>query len=288
MVILIADSGSTKSDWLAIDDNGQVLSEFNTMGFNPYFHSSDKVESELKAKPEMMEIAKKVDKTFFYGAGSSSVEMCDIIKEGLSRVLENSSIHVGHDLDGAAYSTWSGESCITCILGTGSNSCYFNGEITHEEVPSLAYILGDEGSGSWFGKRLLQGFFYKQLPKHIHDDFISEFGEDETHVNYVNKRVYKGDGPNVYLASFTKFIGKHKHDPIVKQWLLDGFHAFLSVHVECYSNFKELPVHFIGSVAFHFKDELIEACESRGIRVGNMIKAPIDGLAAYHLKYKTN
>ena len=224
MIILIADSGATKSDWLAIDENGEVLSQFNTMGFNPYFHDSEKVESELKTKPEIMDIAEKVDKTYFYGAGSSSVEMCDIIKEGLSRVLVNSQIHVGHDLDGAAYSTWSGEPSITCILGTGSNSCYFDGENTHEEVPSLAYVLGDEGSGSWFGKRLLQGFFYKQLPQHIHEDFITEFGKEETHVNYVNKMVYKGNSPNVYLASFTKFIGKHKADPVINQWLIDGFH----------------------------------------------------------------
>lgn len=284
MIILIADSGSTKSDWLAIDEHGEVLAQFNTMGFNPYFHSADKVESELNGTEEMMEIAEKVEKTYFYGAGSSSVEMCSIIKEGLSRVLVNSEIHVGHDLDGAAYSTWSGEPSITCILGTGSNSCYFDGEKTSEEVPSLAYILGDEGSGSWFGKRLLQGFFYKQLPQHIHEDFIREFGEEESKVTSVNKRVYKEEGPNVYLASFTKFLGKHKSDPMIKQWLLEGFHAFLSVHVECYSNFKDVPVHFIGSIAYHFKDDLVEACNQRGIRVGNMIKKPIDGLADYHVK----
>ena len=284
MIILIADSGSTKSDWLAIDEHGEVLAQFNTMGFNPYFHSADKVESELNGIEEMIEIAEKVEKTYFYGAGSSSVEMCSIIKEGLSRVLVNSEIHVGHDLDGAAYSTWSGEPSITCILGTGSNSCYFDGEKTSEEVPSLAYILGDEGSGSWFGKRLLQGFFYKQLPQHIHEDFIREFGEEESKVTSVNKRVYKEEGPNVYLASFTKFLGKHKSDPMIKQWLLEGFHAFLSVHVECYSNFKDVPVHFIGSIAYHFKNELVEACNQRGIRVGNMIKKPIDGLADYHVK----
>ena len=152
-------------------------------------------------------------------------------------------------------------------------------------MPSLAYILGDEGSGSWFGKRLLQGFFYKQLPKHIYEDFIREFGEEESKVTSVNRRVYKEEGPNVYLASFTKFIGKHKSDPVIKQWLLEGFHAFLSVHVECYCNFKDVPVHFIGSIAYYFKEELIEACNQRGIRVGNMIKKPIDGLADYHVKY---
>lgn len=286
MMILIADSGSTKTDWLAIAKNGNVLAQFSTMGFNPYFHSSERVESELKAVPEMIEIAEKIDKTYFYGAGSSTVELCEIIKVGLSKVLVNSEIHVGHDLDGAAYSTWSGEPSITCILGTGSNSCYFDGEKTHEEVPSLAYILGDEGSGSWFGKRLLQGFFYKQLPKHVHDDFILVFGEEKSNVDYVNKRVYKNEDPNVYLASFTKFIGNHKNEPIIKQWLLEGFHAFIKVHVECFSNYKKVPVHFIGSIAYYFREELVQACEERDILVGNMIQAPIDGLADYHLKYK--
>ncbi len=285
MIILIADSGSTKSDWLVVEENAKVLSQFNTMGFNPYFHSSDKIEQELNNSVEMMKIADKVNKVYFYGAGSSSLEMCTIVKEGLSRVLVNADIHVGHDLDGAAYSTWSGEPSITCILGTGSNSCFFDGDKTFEEVPSLAYILGDEGSGSWFGKRLLQGFFYKQLPQHIHDNFIAEFGEAQTQLTYVNKRVYREDGPNVYLASFTKFIGKHREDPIIRKLLIDGFHSFLEVHVECFSNFREVPVHFIGSIAFHFREELIEACNQRGIRVGNMIKKPIDGLADYHIKY---
>ena len=128
-------------------------------------------------------------------------------------------------------------------------------------------------------------FFYNQLPVEISDDFINEFGEKAVHVNEVNKRVYKSENPNVYLASFTKFIGKHKSNPVIKQWLLDGFHAFLSVHVECFSNWQQVPVHFIGSIAYYFSDELIEACEERGIRVGNMIKKPIDGLTKYHLDY---
>lgn len=288
MIILIADSGSTKSDWLLINQHGEKLTEFSTMGFNPYFHSSDKVAAELQGTEEMMAIADKVTKTYFYGAGSSSLEKCSIIKEGLSRVLVNSDIHVGHDLDGAAYSVWSGEPCVACILGTGSNSCYFDGKSVSEEVPSLAYILGDEGSGSWFGKRLLQGFFYKQLPPHIYNDFIDTFGEDETKINYVNKRIYNDEGPNVYLASFMKFIGKHKSNPLIKKWLIEGFHAFLSVHVECFDNFKNVPVHFIGSVAYHFQDELLEACNQRGIRIGNLIKKPIDGLANYHVNYLIN
>jgi glucosamine kinase len=258
---------------------------FNTMGFNPYFHSAEKVFDELMSCEHMVSIASDVSRTFFYGAGSSSEEMCAVIAEGLSKVLINSDIHVGHDLEGAAFSTWSGSPSITCILGTGSNSCYFDGKNVIEEVPSLAYILGDEGSGSWLGKRLLQAFFYKQLPSHIHDDFIREFGVDGSDVNKVNKRVYTEPNPNVYLANFSTFIGKHKDEQMVRQWVLDGFNAFLEVHVECYKNFKSVPVHFIGSVAYHFKNELVEACAERDIQVGNLIKKPIDGLAKYHLDY---
>ena len=161
--------------------------------------------------------------------------------------FKNVKIDVCSDLLGSCRALCNQKKGIVSILGTGSNSCYFDGEKTYEEVPSLAYILGDEGSGSWFGKRLLQGFFYKQLPQHIHDDFIAEFGVAQSQVTYVNKRVYKDEDPNVYLASFTKFIGKHKEDPIIRNWLIDGFHAFLEVHVECFSNFREVPVGMLSS-----------------------------------------
>jgi len=288
MIILIADSGSTKCDWLAIDENGLKLAEFQTMGFNPYFHDADKIFSELNNCPEMYSLSKTVGITYFYGAGSSSEEMCSIIKEGLSRVLLESEIHVGHDLEGAAFSTWTGTPAITCILGTGSNSCYFDGEKVFEELPSLAYILGDEGSGSWFGKRLLQAFFYKQLPQHMHDDFVKIFGVDGSNVNQVNKRVYTEPNPNVYLASFMTFVGKHKSDPQVNELLLEGFGAFLDIHVECFENSKSVPIHFIGSVAYHFQDELRQACSLRNLQVGNLIKKPIDGLAKYHLDYVRN
>ena len=281
MIILIADSGSTKSDWLAIDEDGNQLRQFSTMGFNPYFHTSEIVESELNKNEDMRSLAPNVSRVFFYGAGSSSPEMCAIIEKGLQNVMPSADITVGHDLEGAAFSTWSGTSAITCILGTGSNSCYFDGNDVFEEVPSLAYILGDEGSGSWFGKRLLQAYFYKQLPKEIHDDFVSVFNLSVTDVT---RKTYTEPNPNVFLASFMKFIAKHKDSDIVKGWLQDGFGAFLDAHVACYSNYKDVPVHFIGSVAYHFQEQLVITCESRGIKVGNLIKKPIEGLAKYHFE----
>ena len=287
MTILIADSGSTKCDWLAITERGQELGEFHTMGFNPYFHDADLVEREMNANSQAMAMAETVDRVFFYGAGSSSPELCAVIAEGLRRVFTNAEVHVGHDLDGAAYSTYTGEPAVTCILGTGSNSCLFDGTTVSEEVPALAYVLGDEGSGSWFGKKLLAGFLYGQLPEAIHADFEAEYGLDKLSIT---KRVYQESNANVFLASFMTFLGRHKDHPFVQAWLDEGFKAFLDVHVKCFADASRVPIHFVGSVAYHFQDALKKACSDRGYRVGNVIKKPIDGLAQYHVQFilKTN
>ncbi len=282
MKILIADSGSTKCEWLVITEHGQELGEFHTMGFNPYFHDADLVEREMNANSQAMEVADSVDRVYFYGAGSSSPELCEVIAEGLRRVFANAVVHVGHDLDGAAYSTYTGEPAVTCILGTGSNSCMFDGTTVTEEVPALAYILGDEGSGSWFGKRLLSSFLYHKLPAAIHDDFVEQYGLDKLSIT---KRVYQEPNANVFLASFMTFLGRHKSDLFVQDWLDEGFKEFLDVHVACFEGASTMPIHFVGSVAYHFQDALKKACADRGYRVGNIIKKPIDGLAQYHVEF---
>ena len=227
------------------------------MGFNPYFHDADLVEREMNANSQAMSMAGSVDRVFFYGAGSSSPELCAVIAEGLRRVFTNAEVHVGHDLDGAAYSTYTGEPAVTCILGTGSNSCLFDGTTVSEEVPALAYVLGDEGSGSWFGKKLLAAFLYGQLPEVIHNDFEAEYGLDKLSIT---KRVYQEPNANVFLASFMTFLGRHKDHPFVQGWLDEGFKAFLDVHVKCFEGASGVPIHFVGSVAYHFQDALKKAC----------------------------
>lgn len=282
MKILIADSGSTKCDWMLIDAAGNALKEFHTMGFNPYFHDADLVESKMKESPEAMEVAAVVDRVYFYGAGSSSEGLCKVIASGLDRIFVNASVHVGHDLDGAAYSTYGGEAAITCIIGTGSNSCYFDGKTTSEEVPALAYILGDEASGSWFGKRLLALHLYHKLDETVDQDFRAtfEFGKDE-----IVNRVYQESDANVFLASFMTFLGRHREVPQIISLLEEGFQAFIDIHVKCYDAYLNCPVHFVGSVAYHFQDVLRHVCAREGIAVGSIIKRPIDGLAKYHIDY---
>jgi len=261
------------------------LGEFHTMGFNPYFHDADLVEREMKGNSQAMAIAKDVDRVYFYGAGSSSPELCAVIAEGLERVFPDAVVHVGHDLDGAAYSTYTGEPAVTCILGTGSNSCMFDGQDVSEEVPALAYILGDEGSGSWFGKKLLAGFLYRKLPAEIQADFHSKYGLDKLSIT---RKVYQEPDANVFLASFMTFLGQHKDHPFIQNWLDEGFKAFLDAHVACFEGAENMPVHFVGSVAYHFQDALKRACADRGYTVGNIIKKPIDGLANYHVKFILN
>ena len=164
---LIAESGSTKSDWMLVDKHGNYMDIYKTMGYNPFFHSSKFVYDDLKAHKDLMHIAPKIERVYFYGAGCETPELNVNIKDALVKLFINAAVVVDHDLKAAAYSTYQGEPCITCIIGTGSNSCHFDGEEVTQDVPALAYILGDEASGSYLGKKLIAAYLYKKLPKEI-------------------------------------------------------------------------------------------------------------------------
>lgn len=283
-MVLIVESGSTKSDWVLLGpENSQK--EYTTMGFNPYFHSSTDVEKELKNHVDLMAIATKIKHIYFYGAGCSNLKMNEIIKLGLSKVFLNAAINVDHDLLACAYATYSGNASISCIIGTGSNSCYFDGVSVSEVVPALGYILGDEGSGTYFGKKLLAAFLYHQLPTHVAADFISEYGVDKESI--VNS-VYREGNANVYIASFMPFIAKHKEEEIFQKMVEDGLKHFMEVHVCCYPNYKDVEVNFVGSLSSIFRGALDRAAISLGITIGRVVQKPIDGLVAYHKEYVLN
>jgi glucosamine kinase len=282
-MILIADSGSTKCDWALIDDKGNRLANFQTVGLNPYFHSPEVTENAIHANADLMKIAGDVKHIFFYGAGSSTPEMCAIMHAGLARVFKQADIVVDHDQLGSAMATYDGEPCIACILGTGSNSCFFDGKNVYEEIPSLAYILGDEASGGYFGKILLQEYFYKKLPEDLRIAFQEKYAPSKDDI--INK-IYRQPNANVYLASFMKFLGEHKDHPHVLNWVKMGMIHFINIHVKCFKNYRDVPVHFVGSIGEIFRPCLEEAAQETGIRLGRIIRKPIDGLVDYHLKYK--
>lgn len=280
-MFFVVESGSTKSDWVLIDNkNNQTF--YSTMGFNPYFHSSDLIESELMGHEEIYRLAPEVKGVFFYGAGCSSSQMNEIVAAGLRRVFKNATVLVEHDLLACAYSTYRGVPVISCIIGTGSNSCYFDGQNLSEEVPALGYVLGDEGSGSYFGKQLLAAFLYHKLSPEIEKDFVSSYALDK---DTIVDKVYREPNANVFIASFMPFIYKHKSDAFIRKMLVEGFKRFIDVHVTCYPNYTQTEINFVGSISALFEEELKEAASSFGLTVGAIIRRPVDALVNYHINY---
>ncbi len=280
-MILIADSGSTKCDWKLLNE-GQAILDVPTMGFNPYFHDAETIERALRERKDLMEYADRVTQVFFYGAGASSSELKAIVRTGLKSVFVNAKINVGHDLDAAALSTYEGVPHIACILGTGSNSCFFDGEAIYEEVPALAYILGDEGGGSFYGKRLLADFFYKRMPVHLAAQFGVKYNMN---MKTMVEKVYTEPNANVYLASLSKFCSEHRNEPYIIAMIQEGMRKFIDIHVTCYANHKLVPVDFVGSIAHYFEDQLRAVAAEFGIHVGQVVKKPIQGLVNYHLQF---
>jgi glucosamine kinase len=281
-MILVAESGSTKCDWVLIDLKGREIERWSTMGFNPYFHSSQKVFAVLSQTAGLNVWADKITQTWFYGAGCSSEPMREVIANGLNRVFVNALNHVDHDLNASAYALYTGEPVIACILGTGSNSCYYDGKTVREEVPALAYILGDEGSASFIGKQLLADFLYKKLPAELMADFEKTYKSTKEEIF---DRVYNQPHANVYLASFGPFAGKHKDHPHIKSLVRDGIRKFIDVHVKCYPESANVSVSFVGSVAKAFEDIIKEELAKDKLKFGRVLAKPVNNLIAYHLDF---
>ena len=274
---LIADSGSTKTEWCLM--NGKQKKTFLTQGLSPYFLSAEQIgyiiENELKPK------LKKVEPTeiFFYGTGCSNVENKRMVKKAVNKVFNTAEVSVDHDLMGAARALCGTEKGIACILGTGSNSCYFNGHKIIKNSPGLGYILGDEGSGAYLGKKVIQYFLYNTFDADLMDRFHAKFN---TNSDEILTSVYKKPLANRYLASFTIFLAENRGHYMIENIIEDGFNDFFFNHVYKYRESWTLPVHFVGSVAYGFKDVLKEMCRSYELQLGKVIQKPIEGLIKFH------
>lgn len=279
-MILIADSGSTKCDWIVVD--GDIRREFSTMGFNPFFHNEEIIIDAIQKNTDLYFYSKKIKLLFLYSAGCSSRDLKAIVERALKHCFPMANIYVDHDLVAAAFATYDGKPGISCIMGTGSNSCFFDGDIVKEQVPALGYILGDEGSGSYYGKQLLSKYLYNQLPEKLLKELEKKY---QLNKDVIFQNVYMKPHANVYLASFMRVISENKDLEFVQQMIFDGTIHFMKNHVCCFPNYQRYSVHFIGSIAFIFEDIVKKAAESLNIKVGNIIQKPIHGLIDYHLKY---
>ena len=279
-MLLVADSGSTKADWLLFDGKN-ISGPLHTMGFNPFFHSTEVVFDTMMKSPEMLDIREKITAVKFFGAGCSSAERNEIIAAGLRRFFTNAEVLVEHDLLACALATCGDEAGISCIIGTGSNSCWFDGQEVHERNYGLGFILGDEGSGSWLGKKLLTFYLYGRLPEDLAAAFHAAYGLNK---NDIINKVYKEPNANVWLASFTRFLSDHYDHPFVREMIRQSMRDFSDLYVCDYPNYRSVPVHFVGSVAFVFRRELEEVAAERGFHIGKIIKQPVDDLMAYFVK----
>ncbi len=274
---LIADSGSTKTEWCLID--GKQKKSYYTQGLSPYFLNGAQIEgvvaSELKNKLKGIE----PEELFFYGTGCSNPDNVKIVKKALQKVFPVTAISVTHDLMGAAKALCGDEKGVACILGTGSNSCYYNGKRIVKNSPGLGFILGDEGSGAYLGKKVVQYFLYNTYDPDLMDRFNAKYNTNATEIL---EAVYKMPLPNRYLAGFVPFLVENRGHFMIENIIEDGFNEFFFHHVYKYKESWTLPINFIGSVAFGFKDVLKEMCNTYELQLGKVLKSPMDGLIKYH------
>lgn len=278
-MILVADSGSSKTDWMAYSPE-QTLA-FSTQGINPYFVNANDVVKILSKNKELAANANKIKEVYFFGSGCSSPDKHEIISNGLSAFFTNAFISVDHDLIGSAYATCGNKKGLTCILGTGSNISYFDGENVHETKHGLGYVLGDEGSGTYFGRKVLVSYLYKTMPNDLSTAFAAQFSVDK---DIVIDSIYRKPFPNAYLATFSRFMITHKNHPFIQKILRDGFQEFIDTNVKDYKEYKTLDCNFVGSISFYYQEELKSVFAENNIKVGKILQKPIEGIFEYILK----
>ena len=275
-MILIADGGSTKTDW-CVAAQGKQLQRITTQGINPFFLSEDAIGEEIRSSllPELQNL--KFDALYFYGAGCLP-EKIPMMQTALSKYLEVETLEVNSDMLGAARGLSGRNPGIICILGTGSNSCYYDGEKIVSNVSPLGFILGDEGSGAVLGKLLVGDLLKNQLPAGLKEKFLQEF---DLIPGMIIERVYRQPFPNRFLASLSPFLLRNIEEPAVRSLVFNGFCSFLKRNVMQY-DYKNYPIYFIGSIAYHYSKILEEAVLASGMKLGEIVQNPIEGLVKYH------
>lgn len=277
-MILIADSGSTKTDWAAVEE-GKIISRIQTKGMNPFFQTEEEMTTELEnvLLPQLEQ--KLVTSAYFYGAGCT-VEKSPIVAEVLRKTLKiTQNVEVHSDMLGAARGLCGRDHGIVCILGTGSNSCLYDGQGLIANVSPLGFILGDEGSGAVLGKLLVGDLLKNQLGEDLKEKFLKQYNLTPSEII---DRVYRKPFPNRFLASLSPFIAENIHIPAIRKLVKDSFLAFLRRNVMQYDKHQIYKVNFIGSIAYYYKEILTEAVEECALHMGKIMRAPMEGLIEYH------
>ena len=285
-MILIVDSGSTKSDWIAIDSkNGTYLfDKQRTKGLNPAIISEVEAFEIINENKILVEHKNFVEYVFFYGAGCGTTEAPKILERVLKSIFSNAKVNVKEDTYAAIYSTIGLENhaAVVCILGTGSNCAYFDGRYAQQRVTSLGYSIMDDGSGNYFGRQLLRDYYFNFMPHNFKLMFETRYNLDD---DFIKSNLYKNPNPNAYLAKFAEFLILNKESAYIQGIIKKGLRAFVKTMILQYeSEIKSVPVHFAGSISFFLQDEIKAVADEFGFKVGNFQRRPIEGLTAFHLQ----
>lgn len=278
---LIADSGSTKTQWVLIEQN-QVIGDYQTQGINPYYQSAGQIENVFANEllPQLdANVTEQISRIYYYGAGCSSLEQCEKVHKTLAKYFSKATIEVNHDLLGAARAACGAKAGIAAILGTGSNSCLYSGLNILANQPSLGFILGDEGSGGHIGKNLLSQFVYKELTPELHLAFEQTYALTK---EMILENIYQKPMPNRYAASFTRFVAEHIKHPQMTELVQHSFSEFFKHHICSYQNYSQYSLSAVGSVAFVFEKQLREVAKQFSITITSVIQNPMEGLIRYH------
>ena len=277
-MILIADRGSTKTDWCLVE-HGELLQQIFTKGTNPIFQTEEEISNEIATALLPQLKAGELDAVYFYGAGCAFPDKIETVRRAILRHLPvKGEVEVSTDMLAAARGLCGHAPGIACIMGTGSNSCYYDGQLIVQNVSPLGFILGDEGSGACLGKLLVGDILKNQMTPELKEKFLTQF--NLTPADIID-RVYRKPFPNRFLASLSPFLAQNIGEPCVRTLVLNSFKSFLKRNVMQY-DYRDTPVHFIGSVAYYYKDVLAQAADEMGIRLGTILKSPMEGLIKYH------
>jgi len=281
-MVAIVDSGSTKSDWVILDEFKNVFLKTETIGFNPNFISRELIVPEIEKNKSLTSVKNSITKIYFYGSGCGVKQNCDTIEEEVGKVFINAKISVREDLAAAAFAAYNGKPAIVCIMGTGSNSCYFDGENLKIKLPSLGILIGDEGSGSAIGKQLVRRFFMQKLPQDLHEEFENTY---HLTIEEALKNMYHSTRPNAFLADFNKFVVERKDHPYFVQMVSEEMKNFFEYQVIPYEESRESEINFIGSIAYYYENILRSVASELQLNVGHVVQKPIESLVNYHIKY---
>lgn len=276
-MILIADSGTSKTDWRVIHSDGRI-SQHRGVGFNPYYMTSEEMAKQMRDE-FLINLESEIERIFYYGAGCSAPDRKAEVRQALHTIFPKAEIQIDHDLSAAARATCGHNPGIACILGTGSNSCDYDGSEIIATRPAAGYILGDEGGGCYVGRKFLSDFIHEEMPDKIREAAIERFGITQ---NIIQDHVYRKPFPSRYMASFCQFITENKSNPYCYGLFYNSFKDFFAKHICKYPDYPTKQVNFVGSIAYYNSDILRKAANDTGFSVNRIIESPIAGLTLYH------